>query len=315
MDYIGWIQRGWQITWNNKYLWVLGFLAALTGGTSASNFRTSGDDFGSAAGVSPEMVGTIAAGLTLAACVGFIIGILIWLVSLAAKGGLIGSVARLERGAPVDGFGQAFRIGWHKVWRLAALTIVLFGIIILLVLGLVLIFVLSGGALAAVFGTGGADESALFAGLGILGLCLLALLCLLIPLGIFLSLIYPFAMRGAVLRDMSVGDSIRHGYQVLRDNLGIILLLSLAFLILNIVVGLITLAILLPLGLAVAVPTNLLADTNATFLQGLIIVLGAIAATAITAVISALVVSWQSSTFTLAYMEFTGKNFDVDAIV
>lgn len=313
MDYIGWIRRGWEISWNNKYLWILGFLAALTGGTSATNFRTSGDEMG-AAGVSPEMVGTIAAGLTLAACVGLILGILLWLVSLAAKGGLIGAVARIDRGVPVEGFGQAFRIGWHKVWRLAALSIVLFGIVIVLVIGLVLLFVLSGGALAALFGTGG-DESALFAGLGILGLCLLAFLCLMIPLFIFLSLIYPFAMRGMILRDMGVGDAIRHGYQVLRDNLGIILLLSLAFLILNIVVGIITLIVLLPLGLAVAIPTGLLADTNATFLQGLIIVLGALAATAITALVSALVVTWQSSTFTLAYMEFTGKNFDVEAVV
>lgn len=313
MDYIGWIQRGWQISWNNKYLWILGFLAALTGGSSASSFRASGDDLGSAAGVSPEMVGTIAAGITLAACVGLIIGILIWLVSLAAKGGLIGAVARLERGAPVDGFGQAFRIGWHKVWRLAALSIVLFGIIILIVIGLILVFVLSGGALAALFGSGG-DEGTLFAGLGILGLCLLLLLCLMIPLFIFLSLIYPFAMRGVMLRDMGVGDAIRHGYQVLRDNLGIILLLSFGFLILNIVAGIATLVILLPLGLAVAIPTNLLADTSATFLQGLIVVLGGLAATVIAALISALVVSWQSSTFTLAYMEFTGKNFDVEAI-
>ncbi len=314
MDYIGWIQRGWQISWNNKYLWVLGFLAALTGGSSATNFRANGDDLATGAGIAPEMLGTIAAGLTLAACVGVIIGLVMWLISLAAKGGLIGAVARLERGEPVEGFGAAFRIGWHKVWRLAALTIVLFGIIFLIVIGLILLFALSGGALAALFG-GGGDENALFAGLGILGLCLLGLLCLMIPLFIFLSLIYPFAMRGVVLRDMGVGDAIRHGYQVLRDNLGIVLLLSFGFLILNIVAGIATLVILLPLGLAVAIPTSLLADTNATFLQGLIVVLGVFAATVVSALISALVVSWQSSTFTLAYMEFTGKNFDVDSIV
>lgn len=313
MDYIGLISRGWTITWENKYLWILGFLAALTGGSNIFTWSTDSSDFGDpGAMASPEMLGTIAAGVLLAACVGVIVGILLWLVSLAAKGGLIGSVARLDMKQPVEGFGAAFRIGWRKVWRLAGLTIVLFGIIFLIFIAVIVVFALSGGALAVLFG-GGGDENALFAGLGILGLCLLGLLCLMIPLFIFLSLIYPFAMRGMVLRDMGIGDSIRHGYRVLLDNLGAILLLSLAFLLLNVIAGILVLVILLPLGLAVAVPMSLLADSSATFLQGLIIVLGGLAAVVVTALVSALIVAWQSSTFTLAYLEFTGKNVDLEA--
>ena len=37
MDYGEIITRAWNITWKNKFLWVLGFLAALTSIGSNSN--------------------------------------------------------------------------------------------------------------------------------------------------------------------------------------------------------------------------------------------------------------------------------------
>jgi len=32
IDIMDTLQRGWRLTWNNKWLWLLGFLAALGGG-------------------------------------------------------------------------------------------------------------------------------------------------------------------------------------------------------------------------------------------------------------------------------------------
>lgn len=311
MDYMDMLKRGWAITWDNKYLWILGFLAALGSGNSVANYTTGSDDF--AATMDPAMIGALAAGVAAASCVGVIIGIIIWLVSMAAKAGLIESVARIELAKPLDGFGQAFRLGWGKVWRMAGLTLLLFGVVILAVLLLIFLFILSGGAFAALFSGGEDATGTLFAGLGILGLCLLGLLCLLIPVFIALNFVYAFAMRGLVLRDLGVTDSIRHGYQVLRDNLGPILMLALAFLLFNIIALVITAAILVPLGLGVGIPLALLSGSDATFLQGLLTVLGVVAATVVAAIISMIIVTWQSSTFTLAYLEFTGRDIDFAA--
>lgn len=311
MDYTDMLKRGWAITWDNKYLWLLGFLAALGSANSFVNFSTNNSDF--AGTMDPAMLGALAAGVAAASCIGLLVGILLWLVSLAAKAGLIESVARLELHKPVDGFGAAFRLGWRKVWRLAGMTILLFGIVIVAFIALIFLFALSGGALAALFAGGQEPSGGVFAGLGILGLCLLGLLCLMIPVFIALNFIYAFALRGLVLRDLGITDSIRHGWQVLRDNLGPIIMLSLAFLLFNIIAGVITLAILVPLGLSVGIPLAMLSGSDATFLQALLAILGVVGAALIAALISTIVVTWQSSTFTLAYLNFTGRDIDFAA--
>lgn len=310
MDYLDMLKRGWAISWERKYLWILGFLGALGGGNSLVSYSFNSGSANAVTMADPEVIGTLAAGLAAASCIGLIVGIALWLVSLAARGGLIEGVARQELRAPVDGFGAAFRLGWGHVWKLAGLTIVLFGVVFLVALAVLLAFGLSGGTLAAL--TGGSEETAgaLIAGLGFLGLCLCGLMCLLVPISIGLNFIYTYAMRGITLRDMGIMDSIRHGWQVLRDNLGATLMLAVAFLILNIVAWVIAAAILFVFGLTVAVPTSLLADTNATFLQGLLAVLGVLGAAIITAVVASVIVTWQSATFTIAYLNFTGKNIE-----
>ena len=74
MDYGEIITRAWTITWNNKFLWILGFLVALTSaGSNGNSFQSTFDnsDFAN----NPELVtqlGAMAAGL---ACVGLIIGL------------------------------------------------------------------------------------------------------------------------------------------------------------------------------------------------------------------------------------------------
>jgi hypothetical protein len=90
------------------------------------------------------------------------------------------------------------------------------------------------------------DPSGVWAGLGGLALIFLCLLCLLIPFIIALSLIYPFAFRGIILRDLGVMDSIRHGWKTLREHLGEIILLCLAFFLIGIIIVILTAAIMVP---------------------------------------------------------------------
>lgn len=313
MDYVNTIKRGFALTWEHKFLWALGFLAALgSGGSfSGSNYSSSG---GNMAGVeqwmTPERMAALTGGLVVFGCIGFIVGIILWLVALSARGGLIGAVAQMEQGAAKPSFGSAFRMGWSKVWRLAGMTIALYIVpFILFMVFLVGFFAVAGGLAYA--GSGMEDMSALGAGIGGLALVFVCLICLMIPFLITLSLIYPFAFRGIVLRDMGIRQSISHGWQTLKAHLGDIILLGLAFFLVGIFVMIIAAAILVPVALVVGVPIIALSGSDATVITGVLAVLGIVIGMVVFALVPAITTAWQSSTFTLAYLEWTGKNVTV----
>lgn len=313
MNYLDVIKRGFAHTWNNKFMWALGFLAALGSGLSFSNSNyrmNSGDPAAFSQWMTPERMAALSAGLVAFGCIAFIVGIILWLVSLSAYGGLIVGATQLERGRDKPTFRGAFGAGWRRVWRLAGMSIVLYAIPI--IIGIVLTIALVGAAGGATFmASGMEDPSGVWAGLGGLALIFLCLLCLLIPFLIALSLIYPFAFRGIMLRDLGVMDSIRHGWKTLREHLGEIILLALAFFLIGIIIIILIAAIMVPVALLVGVPFVALMETNATVLQGILAVLGIVIGLLIFALVSAISTAWQSSTFTLAYLEWTGKDVTI----
>lgn len=315
MDYMGIIKRGWSHTWNNKFLWALGFLAALGSGGAYSNsgrYTFNSDDASAmSAWMTPERAAALTGGIIAFACIGFIVGIILWLVSLSARGGLIRAVADLELGTGKPTFGEAFRAGWKHVGRLVGMTILLYIVPTILILVLVVGFITVIGG-AAVMGSNMDDPSGLMAGIGGLSLVFLCLLCLLIPFMIILEFIYPFAFRGIVLRGMGARESLRHGWAVLKENLGEIIILGLGFFFIGLVVALVALAILAPVALIAGVPFMALMRSDATALQGILVALGLLVTVVVSALISAITTSWQSSTFTLAYLEWTGKNIALD---
>ena len=90
MDYVDTIKRGFAHTWNNKFMWVLGFLAALGSGSAYSNSNysfNSGDTAAIEQWMTPERVAALSAGLIAFSCIAVIVGIILWLVSLGARGG------------------------------------------------------------------------------------------------------------------------------------------------------------------------------------------------------------------------------------
>jgi len=313
MDYLDTIKRGFAHTWNNKFLWALGFLAALGSGSGFSNSNysfNSGDTAALGQWLTPERMAALTGGLIAFSCVAVIVGLILWLVSLGARGGLIGAVAQLEQGTAKPTFRSAFGMGWKKVGRLALMTLALFAIPFILVILLVVGFIaLAGGA--ALMSAGMEDPTAIGAGIGGLALVFVCLMCLMIPFFLALSFIYPFAFRGIILRDLGVMDSIRHGWQTLKQHLGEIILLALAFFLINIIILIVALAILVPVGLAVGVPLVALSGSDASVLQGVLAVLGIVVGLVVFALISAIATAWQSSTFTLAYLQWTGKNVAV----
>ena len=308
MNYGDTLRRGWQVTWNNKWLWLLGFLAALGGGGGFSS-STGGDGGTTAPGTTPNiepgMLAAIIGGAALLFCIAFIVGILLWLVSLASKGGLITAVAELDREQP-SSFGRAFRQGWKKLLPLVGMTLLLFAVVIILAIIMGVGFAGTIAAAVAAGTSGGSD--ALTGILGTAGFVFLCLLCLIIPLTLVLNLIYAFAYRGIMLRDMPVMDSIRHGWRVVREHLGEIVLLGLLFVVVNVVIALIAGTIMGLVGLSSGLFSLLMSGGEPTTTQIVTAGIGMLATFVIFAIISAIFTAWRSATFTLAYQQWTGKD-------
>jgi len=298
VDYSGTLRDGWMYTWKHKWLWLLALIPALAGVVgllpNLSGSAITPD-------MTPDEIMAMAGPSLLMSCLSLILILVIWLVGLAARGGIISGVARLARGE-MAGFGQAFREGWRKVLPLLGMTILLYGALLLLFIVMFFLFLIPVATMAL---TGGLDNpsDALSAGMGTVGLLLFCCLSVVaVLLSIVLSLVYPFAYRGIMLRELGVVDSIRHGWGVLRDNLGEILLLALPFLVITLVLG---------VGVAII---NVAIATPDTFNPGAAV--GAMQAFGwrfliaflITAVVSSLLAAWQSATFTLAYLGWTGKD-------
>ena len=307
MNYGDTLRRSWQLTWNNKWLWLLGFLAALGGGSSISSNSNYQMDPNTTTpgGISPELAAGLTGAVLLLCCIGVIIGILLWLVSLASKGGLITSVVELDRGQP-SSFGRAFRQGWRKLLPLVLMTLLLFSVLI--ILAIIVAAGFAGSLIATATAAASGESNVLTNIFGTLGLVACLLLCVLFVLAIVLNLIYPFAYRGIMLRDMPVMDSIRHGWRVLRDNLVETLLLGLIFFVINLIIGAISLGIIGLLGISSGMISTLMAGGELTTTQVVGGIVGVLATGLIFAIISAIFTAWRSATFTLAYEQWTGKD-------
>ncbi len=318
MDYGNLLKRSWDIVWHNKFLFVLGFLAALgSGGTNSGSRGNSQYNIGSG-DFSGDMVhefqtfwtqyGALVIGVI---CAGTIVAVILWLLRLVAQAGMIESVSRIEAGEKVS-FGQAFSAGTAKLGRMVGVNVVMYGPFSLLGLlafgGGVAAF---GTAIAAeLSGASSTDVEAIFGSLGVAGICFACFACLMVPVMIVVTAVYPFAQRGAVLQDLGVIDSIRHGWQIVKNNVADIVLLIVLFFVLTFVFGLLSMVVLLPFALvalgpgifSVIVNEGSFGVSEIALLAGGGICMGLVGAT-----ISSIVTAFRSTAVTLAYQEFVSK--------
>lgn len=320
MDYGSLLSRSWNIVWNNKFLFVLGFLAALGsggssggGGGSNSGFRgSSSSDFN----LPPDTIanmqsflaqyGALMLGLV---CFFFVLGIVLWLVRLTAQTGLIDAVSRIDAGEKVT-FGDAFAAGTSKLGRMVGVNLLMFGPFVLLALLSAGIFLGTAGTAFYKGTVGDGNVDSLFAGMGIFAVCFGLLACLLLPVLLVVTIVYPFAQRGAVLRDLSVMDSVRHGWQVVRANLGEVFILAILFLVIGAVFGVVTLIVLIPGAVLIFIPAVISIFTRGISI-GLLeigyLVMGGICLALLAAAVNSVLTAFRSTAVTLAYQEFSSK--------
>ena len=234
MDY-GWVlKRAWEITWKFKGLWVLGILASCSsggggggggGGSSGSGYQFSGES-------DPRIVQfqrwiesipseTWIAIAVIAGIAIFVLGLVALALGVIGQGGLIAGFNQAENNGTVT-LGEAFRIGKANFWRLVGVRIVFWLGGVLLALAIV--------AVVAMIAIG-------TMGIGLL--CLLPLLCLLIPAGALVGVYVMLTQVALVTEGLGVSDSFRRSWEVLKQNLGPIIVIGLILLFGSLVIGLV----------------------------------------------------------------------------
>jgi hypothetical protein len=232
MEYGKLLNRSVNIVWQNKFLIIVGFLAALGSGSfggGGGGGRGSGD-----LGQFPELedgIAALAAGLIVAlVCVVLFVGIVLWAVSTIARGGLIASVDSIESGEK-SSFRKSWSAGWHRAWTLLGIGLLpAIPALILFVVGL-----MAFGAYGGIFALFD-EEFAQFTTAG-LAITIALFACILIPIMLVLSILRNFAERACMLENLGVIDAYRRGTSVLRANLGEAIILFLLQIVIFIVLG------------------------------------------------------------------------------
>ena len=300
IDPIKILQRAWHILWNYRTLWVFGLILALAAGSSVNssgnnglqwredNQSYQGPSFGSLqealdyfnrelnrlftqgipeANISGEAL--MAFLWTVGAFVVFmlLVGILVAIAYYVSVNAVIRMVDEYENTGTKLTVREGFRMGWSRTaWRLFLINlivhlpaIILFSI--LLIAGLtIFLSVVNGNA------TFTAASIA-----GMVGLASLAIL-IVIVLSLFLSLLRPFFWRVAVLEEAGVGDSLRRGFAMVRENwksVGLMWLVMIGLGIAWVVVSIIAIIVTLPVVILTAIIAVMVAAIPALLLVGL----------------------------------------------
>ena len=271
MDYGEVLRRAWQITWKYKGLWVLGILSSCSGGggggSGGSGANTQAGFRGYEGGgqefpqlqrllnsISPEtwiIIAIVAISLIL------VIGLALLVLGVIGDGGLIGGFNVADSGGETS-LGQAFRMGMTYFWKLLGVRILFW------ILG-VAVGVL--GAIAVILVAIGTF------GIGLL--CLLPLICLLIPIGLIVGVYVMLTQIALVIENLGVFDAFRRSWEVLKANLGTVIVMGVIVIVGSWLVGLILavplIAIILPVGFALAFGTQSTANSG-LILAGLCLV-------------------------------------------
>jgi hypothetical protein len=238
------LSRAWQIVWRHKVLWIFGILTSCGGNTNggaSSNYSVSTESgelppqwqsfFDQWANLPDWQIALIVGAIVLV-----ILALVVLAIFLSTIGrvGLIRGTLLAEQGDARIAFGELFGESLPYFWRVFGLSL-LFGLAVLI---LVLILIAPFALLSLVT-------------LGLGALCIIPLICILVPLIWFSTVIVEQSTVAIVVDNLGIGEAIRRGWELVRSNLGSFIIMAL---ILLLGVGLIGSAIIaLPLGL-VALP-------------------------------------------------------------
>lgn len=240
MDYTGLLTKAWNTVWNNKFLIVLGLLAAFGQGArnrGSNNFNYNNGGLNNTPGNFPpdierlfarglnDLTPGLMAVIAVVLCFAVVIYIAVMILNRTAQGGLINGVNTIDGGGP-SSFSIAFRAGWNKIgtlvliWLVAAIPSILI-ILVLSVMGFSYFSSGQGELLRDALRGENFERvmRAVFTNTGFL-LGILAVLCPLAIISLIMQAIAQFADRACVIEGKGLVDSFQRGFEVLRDHLG-----------------------------------------------------------------------------------------------
>lgn len=308
MDYGEVLSRAWRIIWKHKILWIFGIFAGL-GAQAGSGTRDvfnnnprfqynfDFNDFNNG-NVPPFMRDFafsmerffnsvpvwfwVVLGVSL-----FILAIGFWILSIYGRAGLVRGATEGDEDKSFT-FGGLFKEGSHFFLRLFLLDLLLFfgAFVVIALITLVLV------AIGIVT-------------LGIGLICLVPLLCLVIPVGWALSIYLTQVEVALVSEDLGIWQAFARAWKVFTSRLGEMIVMGLIMLVIGLVAGL---ALALPFGLAFApfgislLSSGELTSTafTATMVIGLILLPFAILA-------GGILQSFNMSAWTVTFRRLTGR--------
>lgn len=290
------LKRAWEIIWKFKILWIFGILASCGQGVGSwgenSGYRFSSQDVSPRIQqyfnqLNPAVLTTL---IIVAIIVVIILVILAILLGTVGRVGLIRGTVKAEQGAEQLTFGELWREGLAYFWRVFGLNL-LIGLIIITawIVIIVLGIVLSIGTL------------------GIFLICLIPLLCLLIPVMWFVTIIIEQANIALVVENLDIIQALKRGWQVFIDNIGNMIVMGLILIVgISLIGGFI---IGLPL-LAVATPAivGIATGTTDAVRTGLIVsAVFFLIYLPFLLLFSGILRGYIASAWTLTYLRLTGK--------
>jgi len=236
------LTRAWQIIWKHKVLWIFGILASCArggGGGSSGGGGNSGYQTGS--GDSPfsgdkiervmNQVGNFLENnwwIIIAVIVGiFLLSFVFYFLGMMGRIALIKGVAQADKGAESLSFGELWAESMPFFWRVFGLNFLIGLAFLVLFIPLVLFGIVT-------------------AGVGFL--CLIPLLCIMVPLSWVVMAIIEQAQNAIVLEDLNMLDGFKRGWEIVKANAVPIIIMML---ILGIGSGIIGVIIALPIIIAV----------------------------------------------------------------
>ncbi len=238
MNFAEVLDKAWQITWKHKVLWIFGILAGCAQGRAGGGFG-GGSGWRGSQPFGPDSASSVEQFFT---GIGQWIGTHLWVVGLFVLLGLVlivlaiflGTIGRIglirgtfeaDGGAQRLAFGTLFRESLPFFWRVFGLTFLIGLVLLIVMLPLILFGIVT-------------------AGVGFL--CILPLLCVLAVLAWVVGIVVHQANAAMVIENLGLADGVRRGWDVVKNNVGPVLVIWLITAVLGVVAGvLIALPVLL----------------------------------------------------------------------
>jgi hypothetical protein len=301
MDFGEVLSSAWRIIWKHKVLWIFGIFAGCSrgGGGGGGN---SGTQISGRGGPNPfpgfnefatQFANWINNHLWVVALFILVVLVLFLLaIFLGTIGriGLIRGTFKADRGAEHLGFMELWDESLPYFWRIFLLALVVGLVALIVVLALVAVGI---GAAVLTFGIG--------------FLCVLPLFCVLFLALAFAGLVIQQAESAIVIENLGIMDGVRRGWDVVKANVGPILIMWVILLVIGFVAGVVIslpiLIVLVPAAIAFAV-----ANSQATTFDYTPLIVG-LACCAVyfpfLLVLSGILTAYTQSAWTLTYLRLT----------